>query len=65
MRLSLFEHDEPLVFSGVGTVFTPFTRLSLCYVTVFFVAYLFLRESASGGGTEREGDMESKGGSRL
>ena len=29
------------------------------------VIYLVLRESTSGGGAEREGDTESKAGSRL
>ena len=34
---------------------------------IFFNVYLFLREgqSTSGGGAEREGDRESKAGSRL
>ena len=32
---------------------------------IFFNIYLFLRESVSRGGAEREGDTESEAGSRL
>ena len=58
------QHSPPV---WVGLAFCLHHLLFFFLVLVFFNVYLFLteRQSISGGGAEREGDTESKAGSRL
>ena len=65
---SVFKEDQRQATSDGRSFSPPLKSLSTIFALIFNV-YLFLRarerNSASGGGTEKEGDTESEAGSRL